>query len=111
MPNKRVSELNELLNTQVAANDLMLITDVSAVESKKIRMSQLQTYSLNGTASYVLSASYALSSSHVVSASYAPNGISASYALSASYADWAKSACIFFSTIVTIFLLSSLVIS
>lgn len=92
MANRRVSELNELLNTQVAANDLFLITDVSAVESKKIQASELRTFAMNGTASYAnfcLSASYA----HMArSASWAPNTISASYALSASYADWAKSA-------------------
>lgn len=92
MANRRVSELNELLNTQVAANDLFLITDVSAVESKKIQASELRTFAMNGTASYALAcltASYALLAR---SASWAPPAISASYALSASYADLAKTA-------------------
>jgi len=92
MANRRVSELNELLSTQVAASDLFLITDVSNVESKKIKASELRTFALNGTSSYTLAcltSSYAL---FALSASWAPGAVSASYALSASYADWAKTA-------------------
>ena len=92
MANRRVSELNELLNTQVAASDLFLITDVSAVESKKIRASELQTYALNGTASYSLRSGTSSYSLFSLSSSYSPATVSASYALSASYADWAKTA-------------------
>lgn len=92
MANRRVSELNELLNTQVAASDLFLITDISAVESKKIRASELQTYALNGTASYSLRSVTSSYSLIALSSSYSPATVSASYALSASYADWAKTA-------------------
>lgn len=90
MASKRISELNELLNTQVSGSDLLLITDISAVESKKIQTSELQAYVLSGTASYsnnTRTASYAALAN---SASWAPSTVSASYALSSSYADWAK---------------------
>ena len=87
MANKRVSELNALPIPD--AGDLFLITDISAVESKKITALQLQTYALNGTASYTL---YSVSASHAIHADTASRTVSASYALSASYADWAKTA-------------------
>jgi hypothetical protein len=92
MANKRVSELNELLASQVDVSDLFLITDVSAFESKKIRASQLRGFTSQATASWAfnsVSSSYALLAR---SASWAPIQISASYALSASYADFAKTA-------------------
>lgn len=94
MANRRVSELNELLSTQLAANDLILIADVSAIESKRIRASELKAFSLNGTASYSfnsLSSSYSL---RTTSASWSPPMESASYALSTSYSDWARSASV-----------------
>ena len=86
MANKRLAELNELLANQVATVDLFLIGDESIPESKRITAANLQSYVLNGTASYAtngLSCSY---SSQSLSASYAPN-ISASYAKSASWAS------------------------
>lgn len=99
MGNKRVSELNELTWNQVASNDLLLIADVSAIESKKIAVGDLRSYAVNtgsltgsihGTASHAKNsdtASYLLYQGFFNgSASYA---ISASYALSASYTFWA----------------------
>lgn len=91
MANKRVSELNELLSSQVDDSDLFLITDIIAVESKKIRASELRIYNSQTTASWAqnaVSASLALLAS---SASWSPPTPSASYALSASHADSANS--------------------
>jgi len=90
MANKRIDELNELLRNQVDANDLFLISDLSALESKKIRADELQAYIINGgsiTGSFNGTASYAIQAK---TASWAPPCISASYALSASYADLAN---------------------
>jgi hypothetical protein len=84
MSNKRVSELNE--KTVPADADLFLITDVTAVESRKITAVNIKNYvtgnnnftgSLNGTASYALQA---------LSASFAPTAPTASYAISTSFA-------------------------
>lgn len=91
MANKRVTELNELTYNQVSSDDFFLISDVSAVESKKIRASQLRSYafstgSLSG--SFYGTASYALNAG---SASWAPSQLSSSYALSASLAVLAQS--------------------
>jgi hypothetical protein len=91
MGNRRVTDLNELLYNQISSDDFFLISDVSAVESKKVRASELRSYAFNtgslsgslyGTASYALNAG---------SASWAPTQLSASYALSASLAFLAQS--------------------
>jgi hypothetical protein len=108
--NKRVSQLVELTYSEVQLNDLLLIIDSSAKESKRIQVSDLAVY-LNSsgslealhaifadTASYINGAdvhglvdscSYAFTALNAISASYssfASNADSSSYALSASYA-------------------------
>lgn len=91
MANRRVPSLNELLSTQIADNDYFLISDISAIESKKIRADQLKSYNLSGTASYSLSALSASYATRSDTSSYAPC-ISASYALSSSYSLFAETA-------------------
>jgi hypothetical protein len=90
MANKRVSELNELLAGQVEASDLIMLTDVSAFESKRIRASELKNYIAYGTGSFASSATSASHANTSNTASYlAYNGVSngtASYGITASYA-------------------------
>jgi hypothetical protein len=113
MGNKRVSQLVELTADAVSIDDLFLIIDTSARESKKIAVQNLFTY-LNAsgsllavhatfadTASYVLgsdvhgavsSASYAQNATTAFSASFAQNSInsvSASNAITAAFAQFA----------------------
>lgn len=65
MSNIRLSDLNEITHTQLTSNDLFLVSDVNAVESKKMQAAELQEYILgsnngntfNGTASLALTAS------------------------------------------------------
>lgn len=101
--NKRVSQLVELTSAQMQPGDWLLIIDVTAKESKKIKASELSIF-LNGTgstaisaltASYILgsnvdgpvkSASFANSSSTSLYALTAGNVISASYSLTSSFA-------------------------
>jgi hypothetical protein len=104
--NKRVSQLVELTSEEIQPNDLFLIIDATARESKKIKASELDIW-LHGsgsvvvtaeTASYILGtnvagavalANYAYSASTALlanSASWSPFSISSSYALTASYA-------------------------
>lgn len=90
MANKRVSELAPITPVELAQNDLFLLADVSANESKKLEVGDLASYliengllsgslsgSLYGTASWALNA---------VSASWAPSQISCSYAQTSSWA-------------------------
>ena len=91
MDNKRLAELNELLASQVVASDLFLIGDQSVPESKRITATNLQTYILNGSASYAMSTLSSSYAGQAGSASYAPC-ISASYAKTASWASWVVSA-------------------
>lgn len=105
--NKRVSQLVEMTANQVEFQDLFLIIDVTARESKRIQASELSLwlnnsgslYAVNAlnadTASFVLgsnvygivaSASYAISASHAAIASIASSSISSSNAFSSSYA-------------------------
>lgn len=116
MANTRVSELSPIVAADVATNDLLLLADVSAVESKKLAISDLRNYLQlnisssstsswatnartasyllyqgfpNGTASFALTSSYNLSSSHARwadTASHALYALSASFARSSSYA-------------------------
>ena len=108
MANKRVSELAPIVASQLRYEDLLLLSDVSAHESKKLALSDLSSFllldgnltgSLYGTASYArqalsasyapcISASYAKTSSwayNISTASYAMAALSASYSLSSSY--------------------------
>lgn len=104
MANKRFSEFSELLYNQISSEDLLIITDVSAPQTKKIKVSQLRDFcfytgslsgSLYGSASHavsaswanVISSSYALTSSYVKSSSYAVNAKSGSYSLTSSHAE------------------------
>lgn len=86
MPNKRVSELVQITTGDLSASDLLLLADVSAQESKKLTLGDLNSYILtdgNLTGSFFGTASWAQNS---VSTSYANNVQSSSYALSASFA-------------------------
>ena len=107
--NKRVSQLIELTSAEVANDDLFLIIDSSAYESKKIKVNNLSAY-LNasgsiisiyadqaGTASWAInivggsvpSSSYSFTSSIAITSSYSLNSdsISSSYAKTASWAE------------------------
>jgi hypothetical protein len=115
MANKRVSELAPITAPELDFADLLLLSDITAHESKKLQLSDLSNFllldgqltgSLLGTASYAFwagTASFALNSSvpsNVLTASYlwytpgsntgtssyALAALSASYALSSSYA-------------------------
>lgn len=116
MANKRVPELAPITAAELAPNDLFLLSDVSAIESKNLSVTQLQSYfqanttgSLtasyalnarsasyliyagfpNGTASYALTSSFNISSSHALwadTASYALLANTASYSITTSYA-------------------------
>lgn len=110
MANKRVSELSPIFHTELAVDDLFLLADISAIESKKLSVSEMSLYLQtvisasatsswagnaltasyilyqgfpNGTASCALISSFNISSSYAITASYA---MSASYVKSASYA-------------------------
>jgi hypothetical protein len=88
MANKRLSELTELAATEVASSDLLLVTDVSTLESKKLRADSLKTYILS---SGVLTASVT-NATNAISASYInPAGVglipSSSYSLSSSFSN------------------------
>jgi len=109
MSNKRVSELAPITSPELDIQDLLLLADISAHESKRLALGDLESFilsdgnlsgSLFGTASYAIqslsasyapniSASYARTSSwafNVVTASYALAALSSSYVLSSSYA-------------------------
>ena len=99
MPNMRVSELVQITVPEMVAGDLLLISDITANQSKKLAISDLGTFlienglltgSFNGTASY---ASYAATASYVPrgSSSYAPTSSWALNVNTASYALTAKS--------------------
>lgn len=103
MANKRVSELTQITSGELATGDLLLISDVSAQESKKVTLGDLNSYiltdgnltaSLFGTASWSensKTASYLLgsiqSASYALTASYALNGGSGGSTTSASWAS------------------------
>ena len=86
MANKRVSELAPITRAELDPTDLFLLADVSANESKKLELQDLNDYVLdNGrfTGSFDGTASYAI---HALSASWAPFQTSCSYALNSSFA-------------------------
>ncbi len=102
MSNERVSQLVELSATEVSSQDLLLVTDMSQKESKKLKVGQLLSYveisgsfdidhSTNAdTASYILGSnvsgpvSSSLSSSVSISSSYSNISNTSSYAKTAS---------------------------
>ena len=50
MANERVSQLNQLLESEIQANDVFLVTDTSQKESKKLQIVDVVTYvQTNGT--------------------------------------------------------------
>lgn len=106
--NERVSQLVELFATDIQTDDILLATDTSQKESKKVEVGQLLLYfeksgsylSYNSvqaqTASYVSggsidgAANIAIIASSSVSASYASRSFSSSYAKTASWASFAE---------------------
>lgn len=106
MSNKRVSELTPLASVDVAPDDLFLITDISALESKKITAADLETYilsngSITGTITHAILADTASyidpnkvglipSASYSISSSYSTNGYWAKYSDTASYINAAN---------------------
>jgi histone arginine demethylase JMJD6 len=105
MANKKVSELVQITWNQLRPQDLFLLSDVIAHESKKLTLQDLDTYifsaglsgSLLGTASYAIQAistSYSpsqVTASYSSTSSWAFNISTASYALQASSASWSLS--------------------
>ena len=92
MANKRISELQPITAAELETADLLLLSDLTAFESKKLQLQDLSdflfnygmiTASLNGTASWATNALYA---------SMAPYQITASYTYTSSYADNANTA-------------------
>src|SRR6185503_1440663 len=87
MGNKRVSELTQIINRGLdglSSADLLLLSDVSAQESKKLTIDDLNNYILsngNISGSFFGTSSWAI---HAVSASYT-NVQSSSYARTASF--------------------------
>jgi hypothetical protein len=100
MANKRLSELNELQAIEIQPDDLTLTTDVSVLESKKLRFQTLKNWVLSDPSSITASYAYtADSASYLIYTPGRENGtasyaISSSYALSASWADTAGRALI-----------------
>jgi hypothetical protein len=107
MANKRTSELTSITATEVAVGDLFNLSDISAIESKKLTVLALTDYlqgeiTSSATASYGLkaaSASYltydgssngtasnSMTSSFSITASYVALMPSASYSITSSYA-------------------------
>ena len=124
MANRRISELVQLTAAQLAADDLLLVADISAHESKKLQVSDLETFILSasntgsffGTSSWTYNAVNALNAPQPSTASYANtsswaynaitssaalDALSASYCHSGSYVVTASYA--FFAEIQTIF--------
>jgi hypothetical protein len=121
MANKRVSELTQIAVGELNSSDLLLLSDVSAQESKKLTLGDLNSYILTdgnlsgsfyGTASWseqaktasyltgtITSASYAITASYALngtnnasSASWASSSLSSSFAQTASFAQTVRSA-------------------
>ena len=96
--NKKISQLVELIESDVLPDNLLVIIDTNAKESKKIKVSELSSwFNSNGS---IESSSYAATSSwtynivgggiipsSVASSSWASSSVSSSYAVSASYAS------------------------
>jgi hypothetical protein len=103
MANERVSQLNELAAGEIAADDVFLVTDTSARESKKFKAESLVSYVISSasfsaatavladTASYIdpntvgliPSSSYSISSSYALTAGNSNTSTTASHALTA----------------------------
>lgn len=121
MANKRVSELTQIAVGELNSSDLLLLSDVSAQESKKLTLGDLNNYILTdgnlsgsfyGTASWseqartasyltgtITSASYAITASYALngtsnanSSSWASSSLSSSFATTASFAQTVRTA-------------------
>ena len=100
MSNQRVSQLAPITATELTSDDLLLVSDVTAFQSKKLTLSELFNYlfpsdnfsgSLFGTASY---ATNALTASYITihSASYVPTSSWAYDAVTSSFSKLANTA-------------------
>jgi len=108
MSNEKISQMISLTAGELAGEDLFLITDMSAKESKKITTTALLDY-IEGTGSFIAqnatSASYILGGGVdgiVSSASYSNNSVSSSwstYAISALSASYALTASVAISSV------------
>ena len=87
---KKINELNSLSYANMSPDDLMVINDSSAVETKKTTILDITTYAISSSniQSILRSGSFSgsFSGSHFGTSSYANNSLSSSYALTASYA-------------------------
>lgn len=87
MANKRISELAPITTADLNQADLLILSDISAHESKKLQLQDLASFFLvnNGflTGSFFGTASWALRS---ISSSWAPTQISTSYSSTSSWA-------------------------
>lgn len=94
MGNEKVSQLIELLATDLAYDDVLLITDTSQKESKKIETGQLLLFIENSGSFFAYDALHANTASYITSSGVIGNVLSAtsaSYALSSSWSDNSKS--------------------
>lgn len=108
MANERVSQLVDLLASDIQPDDVFLVTDMSQRESKKLEVGQLLLFiensgsffayhsTISDTASYVLATNVvgtvatALNASQSVSSSWANNAGSSSYASLANTASYSN---------------------
>ena len=105
MANERVSQLNELAAGNIAVDDVFLVTDTSARESKRVTADDLSKYVVNSasftvdfattadTASFIEPGNVGLisSSSYSISSSRAGSSANSDVATTASYASFADS--------------------
>lgn len=94
MPNEKVSQMTSLSAGEIAPDDLFLVGDVSAHESKKMTADQLLLF-VEASGSFpdptlVDSASYATYAATALSASFSSRTISGSHSLRSNFADTAS---------------------
>jgi hypothetical protein len=99
MPNEKVSQMTVLTAAEVASDDIFLVGDVSANESKKITSDQLLTFIESSGSFIAVSAGIANTASYILgsnvdgavdSASFASFVLSSSHALRANFASTAS---------------------
>jgi hypothetical protein len=89
--NTRVSQLAPITALQLSSEDLFLLADVTANESKKLTLQDLSSYLLSGgnlTGSFYGTASWSI---NTLSASYSPPTVSSSFAYTASISNFSVS--------------------
>lgn len=88
---KKITDLNLLTYSNMSPDDLMVINDSSAVETKRTTILDITTYAISSSniQSILRSGSFSgsFSGSHFGTSSYSNNSLSSSYALTASYAQ------------------------